>query len=720
MKKKVLIPVLAGLVLGAAALALFSAHCTYKGEVPPIDGQPVQLTILQTADIHSRLLPYYMDVGRVDQDLGLNPAHAPFGGAARVSTIVKREREKAGRVLHIDNGDPFQGAPIFNFYGGEAEFRCLSEMGTDVMVLGNHEFDRGVWNLSQKIEDFANFPVIASNYIFRDSTFPGVNDLGRLIKPYVVFNLQGLKVGVIGVTDYSTVNTIFETGNSYGITPMNPAETTQFYINLLRPQVNVIIVATHIGLTNDEELIERTSGIDVLLGGHLHIVLHPSKGILDCAYGVDALGAPCTPRTVVLSHAGAFAKYVARLDIVFGQTDPLDRNNWEVVSNDFTLFPVDATVQEDPVIADMLLDYEWDMEKVLNTDQIIAYAPQDVTRFGVNGGDSQLGNLVSTAMWLRTGIETDMAFTNTTGIRSNLPAGPVTVETLINVFPFDNTIATMFLTGTEVFELFDYAAYRTAIRGCKSQVQVAGMTMKVRCGNCPDGQFGCIEEIPDGSGGYLREIYVGGERVEPFGVYEIATNDYVAQGGSGYSMLRRNTSQVNSGIPQRDALIDYLRGGKPCIDPVPCTTDADCPEKAVCACGGQWVWNEAAATCLDNQGCANENGKFCVLEQCVLDLADLYTSINAAWIDNAADAECDWRNWAAEECAGLACVGVTGGNRCWTGADCPIDASCASGVTCCKGPGSTEVQAGSCTCAESCDPVLATGMEDGRIQILTD
>jgi 5'-nucleotidase/UDP-sugar diphosphatase len=712
----------ASLVRAPLCALLLLAGCTYKGENPRIDGQSVQLTILQTSDIHARLLPYDMDVGMVDQSLGLNPANAPFGGAARVSHIIKRERAKAGRVLYIDCGDPFQGAPIFNYFKGEPEIRSLSEMGVNVMVIGNHEFDRGADNLARQLDDWANFTPLAANYDFRDPNFPGVNNLGRLVKPFVIYNLGGLKVGVIGIGDTTTINTILESGNKYGITPLILYETVQFYVNLLRPQVNFIIVATHQGLTLDEKMIERTSGIDLVLGGHLHIVLNPSKRLQDCAHGRDGLGNPCTPHTVILSHAGAFAKYVGRIDLVLMQTDPADRNNWEAVSSDLTLFPVDSTVPEDPVVVDLLLPYTWRMEQLLNKDQIIGYAPTDVKRFGAGGGDSQLGNLVATAMWLRTGIETDLAFTNTTGIRSDLPAGPITVEQIVNVFPFDNTIATMFVTGSDLIELFDYSSYRTAIRGCKSQVQVAGMTMKVRCGSCPDGQFGCVEELQPGPD-YARELFIGSEgaRVEKYGVYEMATNDYLAGGGSGYSMLRRNTSQVNSGIPMRDALIDYIKGGRPCIEPTSCTADAECPGGAVCGCEGMWWWDDANVQCRSDGLCASDSGPHCVLAQCVDDLAAFYLSREGQdTYEDAGQQGCLWRNWAAEECSRIACVGKAGGATCAAASDCVDNPSCPGTVMCCKASGGTDAQTGYCSCPEVCDPVWATGLEDGRIQILTD
>ena len=84
-------------------------------------------------------------------------------------------------------------------------------------------------------------------------------------------------------------------------------------------------------------------------------------------------------------------------------------------------------------------------------------------------------------MWLRLGIQTDFSLTNTTGIRTDLVPGPVTVEQMYNIFPFDNTITKMDLSGTEVQELFDFVARRSAGRGCVSQVQIAGARVVMDC-----------------------------------------------------------------------------------------------------------------------------------------------------------------------------------------------------------------------------------------------
>ena len=83
------------------------------------------LTLLHTSDIHSRLLPYDYAPIKTDIDLGIVPEAGPFGGATRIATILRRERARADRVLHLDSGDSFQGAPIFNVNFGEVEFRFL-------------------------------------------------------------------------------------------------------------------------------------------------------------------------------------------------------------------------------------------------------------------------------------------------------------------------------------------------------------------------------------------------------------------------------------------------------------------------------------------------------------------------------------------------------------------------------------------------------------------
>src|SRR5262245_18021464 len=244
--------------LTAAAMATATTGgggCVTSEAPPPLKGQ-VHLTLIHTSDIHSRLFPYNLQIGQVDAGLGLGAADSisNVGGVARISHIVGRERARASRVLHLDGGDCFQGAPIFNYYYGEAEIRSLSAMGADAMIVANHEFDRGALNLGIQLQNWANYPVLAANYLLEDPSQPGASPLGAIFQPFATFNVDNLKVAVIGMGNLSSITSIFEAPNRLGITPLDTVEVAQFYIDLIRPYVDVIVFVTHLGLEVDERM----------------------------------------------------------------------------------------------------------------------------------------------------------------------------------------------------------------------------------------------------------------------------------------------------------------------------------------------------------------------------------------------------------------------------------------------------------------------------------
>src|SRR6218665_3861265 len=176
---------------------LLCASCmpVMEGEDIDLSGQEVRLTLLHTSDIHSRLIPYDFAPLKTDTDLGIVPEAGPFGGATRMGAVLKRERARAERLLHLDSGDCFQGAPIFNLFSGEAEFKFLSRMQLDAAVIGNHEFDAGLGNFVQKARDFASFPLMAANYAWDSPRDPGNKQALLNSVPYVIRNMKGLRVG---------------------------------------------------------------------------------------------------------------------------------------------------------------------------------------------------------------------------------------------------------------------------------------------------------------------------------------------------------------------------------------------------------------------------------------------------------------------------------------------------------------------------------------------
>ncbi len=508
---------------------------TVQGDAPALQGQDVRLTLMHTSDIHSRLLDYEFDPSFTDNMLGLADCQGPYGGMDRIAHILKRERAKAGRSLHLDSGDCFQGAIIFNEFHGEAEVRAMSAAGLNAAVIANHEFDLGANNLMAQASAYAAYDLLAANYDFESSDQPWASELERLSLPSALYEMDGLRVGVIGLANLSSLNSIHNEDNSMGIRVRDADQVVVEQSSILRAQgADIVLGLSHMGLDDDLERARDIDpdALDLILGGHHHVAIDPPIVVTNRHNG----------KRIPVVHSGAFAKFVGRLDLVI--------RDGEILSHDYQLFPVDRSVPRDAAVAEILEEYQIQLDTKYNTQQVIGQATQKLTRYGSTGGDSMLGNFAAEAMRSYPGVETDIAITNTLGIRSDIGRDPsdacpgedtevwnITLDDLFNSMPFDNTVTTMFLSGREVQEVLDYVSSRSSERGCNSQAQVAGIEFVMDC----------VEQV-------ARDIVVNGIALEENGTYELATNNYIAHGGSGFSMLERNTTQVDTGISIRDVV----------------------------------------------------------------------------------------------------------------------------------------------------------------------
>lgn len=641
-------------------LGLLTASCyLVKGEPVDVEGQDVVITFLHTSDWHSRLLPYFESLNIVDQGLGLAQGSAPFGGAARMKSIIDQQRALSERSIYVDSGDCFQGAPIFNAYSGAAEYDAMSAMNIDAQVIGNHEFDRGGINWANQARLHASFPLLAANYAFADGS-----PLNGIAQPYTILNLKGIKVGIIGMGNKSSITSIFDQGNGLGIIPLGDLGTAQFYADFLRPQVNLIILVSHMSLEDDILMAKRVRGVDAIFGGHNHIVVRPPLQI-------ESEVEP--GRKIMIIHSGAFMKYVGRMDAVVRQTNPNDPNDWEIVSHSFQLFPVDTRTPEDPLVLNMMRPYVYGLTQQVELTQPVAYAPTEISRFSLTGTDSALGNIVAESMLAPVQVRAQFSLTNSTGIRAQVAPGPITIEQLFNIFPFDNFITTMTLSGREVRELLDFVARRSASRGCQTQAQVAGVTFVNDCRQTkclPPNADGvklcedkdprvCVEDFDCRAS--AEDIEIGGEPLVEDLSYGIATNDFIAQGGSGFVVLARNTTKVNTDLSLREGVRNFfgafatLQDFVPCntintLDPAVCTEPADgslaerCCELAVC-------YGTSDGTTTD------------LIQQCTGELANQKLALCSSFEESSPErVECEERAalQAEVECRALPCVAGEG------------------------------------------------------------
>ncbi len=218
-----------------------------------------QLVILHTNDTHSTIFPVKQNID--DKEI------AGRGGYLRRVNMLKEQRQQHPDLLLFDSGDFSQGSGYYTLFKGEVEVGLMNQMGYDAVTIGNHEFDFGLDNLA-RIFRMANFPIVCSNYDCKGTVLEG------LVKPYITLKRNGVKIGVFALSP-ALKGLVFD-GNCQGITYLDPAETAQKYINLLRKQekCDVVICISHLGWKEseytDEMLLKGIEGCDLVLGGHTH------------------------------------------------------------------------------------------------------------------------------------------------------------------------------------------------------------------------------------------------------------------------------------------------------------------------------------------------------------------------------------------------------------------------------------------------------------------
>ena len=267
-----------------SALVIFSCS---------LDAHARKLVILHTNDTHSQI-----EVVRSGKGIGKGGVHQRAEFFAR----IKAENEN---VLILDAGDYNQGTPYFTIFKGDLEVQVMNELGYEVVTLGNHEFDNGLDELARRLRN-AKYTTVCANYDFTDTP------LKDIIKPYVVIERGGLKIGIFGIT--TDLKTLVAKQNIKGMVYEDAYEVTDAMALKLRKELgcDLVIALTHIGYSgypnqlSDINLAQKTENVDIIIGGHSHTFLKSEK-IYKNRAGKD----------VVIVQAGAQGEYVGCLEIEY-------------------------------------------------------------------------------------------------------------------------------------------------------------------------------------------------------------------------------------------------------------------------------------------------------------------------------------------------------------------------------------------------------------------
>lgn len=245
-----------------------------------------EIIILQTSDVHSRIEPVNQKGDRnFDQ-----------GGFVRRATFLDEFRKEHKNVLLFDCGDISQGTPYYNMFQGEVEIKLMNVMKYDAMTIGNHEFDFDVDNMA-RIFKMADFPVVCANYNLE------ATELKEIVKPYVILERFGLKIGVFGLG--AKPEGLIQANKCEGVVYEDPIRVSNEVAALLKGKgCDLVVCLSHLGIQKDKDLVAKTRNIDVILGGHSHTFMKGPQNYQN----MDG-------KEVPLMHSGKSGVRVGRLDL---------------------------------------------------------------------------------------------------------------------------------------------------------------------------------------------------------------------------------------------------------------------------------------------------------------------------------------------------------------------------------------------------------------------
>ncbi|MCP5102428.1 MAG: bifunctional metallophosphatase/5'-nucleotidase [bacterium] len=386
-------------------LVLFSFYCSTKSTQEP-NGTPsttVQIIILYTNDEH-----------------GWMEATATHGGAAGMMGLWRQNEGYTadGPYLILSGGDMWTGPAISTWFRGESMIDVMNAMGYHAAAIGNHEFDFQVTGLNERLAQ-ADFPFLSAN--IRNKSDGQIPDFAA---PYVIIEINGVKVGVIGLSAMNTPRTTFpDYVADFDFIDYDTAlrETVPQAVNA---GAELLIVAGHICRSAMQNLSATAAelGIAVIGGGHCHQTVNEVKD------GV-----------VLIEADSNFLKY-ARVEIMF---DPATDT---VESIDYTV-PTNQGGTPDSEIQNLVTN--WSILTNEQLSEVIGYVDQDIER------DSPAMYNMITDSWLSAFPTADISISNKGGVRQSIPAGDITLASIVGVLPFENTIYQLELTGEQLISCLD-------------------------------------------------------------------------------------------------------------------------------------------------------------------------------------------------------------------------------------------------------------------------
>ncbi len=485
----------------------------------------ISLQFLSLNDLHGKIDQSY------EVDTNNDGTEETVGRMDYVAAYLKEREALNTNTLIVHAGDMIGGSsPVSALLQDEPTIEIMEAIGFDFGTVGNHEFDEGTEELLRIVNggehsegkgtvgyDGIDFPTLCANCMSKETHEP-------ILPPYAIYEVEGVKVGFIGVNTKATATMVIPSGIE-DIYFSDEATAVDKAVEELQSQgIEAIIVLSHMpasqsgtSATGDAANLANSvnDAVDIIYAAHNHEIVN---AMVDNKLIVQALD---------------YGKAFADVDI---EIDPTTK---DIVKKQAEIVYVDqSSVTPDPTVAAILAKYEEQVAPIMN--EVIGVTEYELLGgYGTKGevGDNALGNLIADGMaWV---MNSDFALMNGGGIRDNINAGEITWEELFNVQPFGNTLVKLDITGAEL-------------------EQIINAQISAQYG--PDVSVGGFKYTWDGSTNRVVDLFLpDGSKVDPAGNYTITVNNFMYEKENDSYKLRALGENPVQGPIDLDATVDFVK-----------------------------------------------------------------------------------------------------------------------------------------------------------------
>ena len=514
------------LLLSVVMTLTLLVSSAWADEPKPLDGKTV---ILHTNDVHGSIELY-----------------------AKVAAMKGDYEARGAQVILADAGDYSQGTVYVSVNKGKDAVTMMNAAGYDVATIGNHEFDYGYAQLKTNLES-AKFEVVCANVL---------QDGSPVFDAYTMINKGGVQVAFVGL-ETPEAQTKANPALIQGLTFLAGDEmyaAVQTQVDAAKTAgADIVIVLSHLGVDSSSEpntsydLYKKVNGIDFIIDGHSHTVM--TKG---------PEGEPIQSTGTALNNIGVITIDNATKKIESNELIPI----WHTEEVDGENVPVYDYTKSDATVANTAkaiidpIDADYDQKFAESAvDLNGAKAPGNRTE------ETNLGDLITDAMmWaIKTkapGVDMNnaVAITNGGGIRAAIAKGDITKKDVNTVLPFGNTLAVVYVKGSELLEALEVSTYCTP-KSLGGFPQFAGMEVELNTAceyDANDTTYPGSTYFGPKSINRITIKTVNGKAFDKDATYAVITNNFLAAGGDTYYAFAAAQTQFDTGLPLDEILMEYI------------------------------------------------------------------------------------------------------------------------------------------------------------------